>query len=384
MFSLELLEALRSETALLTSLAQTDLSDTLTHLTRLRKHHSPPFAAAALETALLRQKATDKFQHANQMFFTAEALQQATHQAVAHHHAQLLADFPVIADLGCSIGGDLIALGQQATVIGLDLDFIRLAMARHNTAVYGVDAHFIQADLTAPIPLKNIVAAFFDPARRDEARRIFSVQDYAPPLDKVLDWDFRALLVKISPGVKIDEIRHLPAGIEFVSYGGELKEALLHLGELAFTGFRATCLPAGGTLFPMGYAPPPVTDQPRRYLYEPDPAVIRSGLFSEMLAHLNLEAYRLDETIAYLTGDEPIKSAWLRCWQIDDWLPFNLKKLRARLVEKGVGKVTVKKRGSPITPEELQKMLHLKKGEHHAVVTLTRLRDQPIVLISYD
>jgi hypothetical protein len=65
-------------------------------------------------------------------------------------------------------------------------------------------------------------------------------------------------------------------------------------------------------------------------------------------------------------------------------MPFNLKKLRAELVKQGVGKVTVKKRGSPITPEELQAKLHLKGGGRHAVVILTRLGGQPIVLISYD
>lgn len=385
MFSPSVFHALQQQPDVLAEVAALDLrpAQTLAVLTRLRKNYPADIAAAALETTVLRQKAIHKFSRADQMFLTSDALQQATHEVVAQYHARLLAPFTTLADLGCSIGGDLIHMAQQADTVGIDRDPVRLLMARHNVRVYGAAAEVVQADLTRPLPLHQIEAAFFDPARRDESRRIFSVQDYMPPLDQVLSWPFRAVLVKISPGVQLEELAHLPCGIEFVSYAGDLKEALLHLGDLRFAGLRATCLPDGGTLYPQQLDAPPVIDQPRRYLYEPDPAVIRAGLFGELLAHLKLEAYRLDETIAYLTGDEPINTPWLRWWSIDAWLPFNLKKLRSLLAEAGVGSVTVKKRGSPITPEELQKQLKLKKGERHAVVTLTRLQGQPIVLISY-
>jgi hypothetical protein len=386
MFTPSLLAELKSEAGFLHELAEQNLeaANTLTLLTRLRKKYSAPFAAAALETARLRKKAVAKFRHADEMFFTAEALQQATTETLATHHAQLLQNWSSVADLGCSIGGDAIALGQLAFVLGLDLDVTRLWMARHNAAVYGANTAFVQGDLTAPLPLQHIECFFFDPARRMGEKRLFSVEDYQPPLSILYGWDFRAGLVKLSPGVDLEELQPFPVGVEFVSEGGELKEALLHVGELAFSGRRATRLPEGETLDPEGYDPPPVIQAPLRYLYEPDPAVIRSGLFGEMLARLDLEAYRLDETIAYLTGDTDIESPWLRAWKIHDWMPFNLKRLKKRLVEKRVGQVTVKKRGSPLTPEGLQKMLGLKGGDHHAVLILTQVAKQHSVLISYD
>ncbi|HLA43178.1 MAG TPA: class I SAM-dependent methyltransferase [Aggregatilineales bacterium] len=394
MLTPETLAALQTTYAdLLDELAQADLSAArvLPLLTHLRKFYPSEIAAAALQTAQLRRKGALKFEHAAHMFFTDEALQQATTQTVAEHHARILMGYNTIADLGCGIGGDSIALGKNASdpsasVIGVDLDRLRLQMARHNAAVYGANASFIQADLTHPLPIRDIPAAFFDPARRSDHKRIFSVQDYIPPLDSVQQWGFRAMLTKLSPGVDINELRYLQSGTEFVSESGDLKEALLHSGDLAFTGFRATRLPEGETLHSQGFEPPPVSDQLRRYLYEPDPAVIRSGLFSEMLKHIGLQAYRLDETIAYLTGDQWLENPWIRGWRIDDWMPFNLKKLRAALRHYSVGSVTVKKRGSPITPEELQKKLALKKGdgEGHAVVILTRLQGQPVALISLD
>jgi hypothetical protein len=172
--------------------------------------------------------------------------------------------------------------------------------------------------------------------------------------------------------------------LEFISEGGDLKEALLCLGAGAFKGCRATRLPEGETLTDLALPAPSLAPAPLQYLYEPDPAVIRAGLFGEMLAHIDLTAYRLDETIAYLTGDSLPASPWVRTWRIDAWMPFHLKRLRAFLQAQGVGQVTVKKRGSPLSPEALQKALALKKGGGHAVVILTRLAGQPIVLITLD
>ncbi|NJL93087.1 MAG: hypothetical protein HC915_04860 [Anaerolineae bacterium] len=65
------------------------------------------------------------------------------------------------------------------------------------------------------------------------------------------------------------------------------------------------------------------------------------------------------------------------------WLPFNLKKLRALLREQDIGQVTVKKRGSPLTPEQLQGQLRLKGGGAHATLILTRLAGQHVALISW-
>jgi THUMP domain-containing protein len=95
------------------------------------------------------------------------------------------------------------------------------------------------------------------------------------------------------------------------------------------------------------------------------------------------DAHLLDDTIAYFTTDVQPVSPWLRAWQILDWMPFNLKRLRDYLGERHVGRVTVKKRGSPITPETLIPQLKLKGGESRVLV-LTRCRRQPIVLVCAD
>jgi len=228
-----------------------------------------------------------------------------------------------------------------------------------------------------------VPAAFFDPARREAGRRIFSVRDYVPPLDIIRSWPFAALAVKLSPGASLDELRpylEAGAGLEFVSADGELKEAVLWSGELAFAGRRASRADAGETLHPTG-APPPPLSAPRAWLLEPDPAVIRAGLLGELAEHLGAPLYRLDETIAYLTADSPVTSGWVRAWPVLDWLPFNVRRLRQVLRDRGIRRATIKKRGSPLTPAEALRLLKLDGESDDAVIVLTHVQGQHSALI---
>ncbi len=113
------------------------------------------------------------------------------------------------------------------------------------------------------------------------------MHQYVPPLDVIAGWRFDALAVKLAPGVALDELApytRAGAGVEFVSAGGELKEAVLWGGELGFAGRCASRADAGETLWPLGTPPPPLS-APRAYLVEPDPAIIRAGLLGELAAH---------------------------------------------------------------------------------------------------
>ena len=88
----------------------------------------------------------------------------------------------------------------------------------------------------------------------------------------------------------------------------------------------------------------------------------------------------MDPAIAYLTADEHVEIPFARAWQVVDWFPFGLKRLRSYLREHGVGKVVVKKRGSPLQPEALIRALRL-RGDQERVIFLTKLRGKPVVVV---
>lgn len=369
-------------------------SDFLRCHAALSRRFSPALAQAAVETAIWRKAARDKFLHAERMYFTREALEQSTSRQIAEYRSRRYLGFSRLVDLGCSIGGDTLALAQVAPTMGMDLDLLRLRIAQANLASAGLSARsqFIQADLTTALPLSAArVGVFFDPARRLEGRRIFSVQSYRPPLEIVLSWleQYPAIGVKISPGVALDELRPYPAEIEFISLNGELKEAVLWFGALRTAGRRATLLPGEHSLaadVPDDHLD--VSDlgigDPRAYLYEPDAAVLRAGLVRRLAEQM--DAVQLDPDIAYLTTDRVVETPFARGWQIETWLPFNLKRLRAVLHSNGINRVVVKKRGSPIEPEALIHSLKLSRAAGETVertLFLTHLRGRPIVVICF-
>lgn len=64
-------------------------------------------------------------------------------------------------------------------------------------------------------------------------------------------------------------------------------------------------------------------------------------------------------------------------------MPFHLKKLRAYLREHGVGQVTVKKRGTAVTPEAVIAGLKL-NGNGSRTIVLTRCRGELVMLVCDD
>jgi hypothetical protein len=364
--------------------------DFLQHFQRLCKSYPREIARGALEIAILRKEATIKFPNADRMYFTREALEQASNYEVASHRAKRYRGYPQIIDAGCSIGSDTLALSEVAPTTGVDLDPLRLVMAQANTRALAVTANFIQCDLIRSflfLRSSDSTAVFFDPARRVGGRRIFSVEQYTPPLSIVKTWlpDFPSMGVKISPAVQLQEIAAYDAEVEFISLRGELKEAVLWFGALKRSKRQMTILPGPHIMVDDGsqLAIKGKISQPQRFFYEPDPAVIRAGLVRQLMQML--DAAQVDPEIAYLTADKKILTPFARVWEVEGWFPFQLKRLRTYLRERGVGLVTVKKRRSPILPEELIQALRLPKdGTEERVVFLTQLNGRPMVVICFN
>ena len=372
---------------------------TLQILTELRKEFTPNQAAALLRLAQLRQKARRKFPAAEHMFFTAESLEQATAWDVALHRAQAIhANAPpgTILDLGCGIGGDTIALAHFRPVIAYERDPLRLRFAQANAQALAVaeQIDFRGDDWTAEMRehrLPPASAAFVDPARRAEGKRIFSLHQIEPPLAALLELQRQIprLAVKVMPGVQDEE---LPAGcsVEFVSHEGTCKEGVLWLGEWemgwwgdgekgrrwasVFAQEKWLEMAASGQAAPVG-----VVDA-GQFLYEPDPAVIRAGALVELCAML--DAHLFDDQIAYLVSAvQQLDNPFCRCFQIDEIHPFSLKLLNQRLQALQIGQVELKKRGFPEEPEHLRPRLKLTPGGRDAVIFFTRRGDERILLI---
>jgi SAM-dependent methyltransferase len=188
--------------------------DPLGATTQLRRGAEPEHVAAAITQAALRRRAVPKFGDlARVMYFTPEGLEQATRLPVAEHRAARLgaARTESVVDLGCGIGGDLVAFaGAGITTAGVDLDPLRVEVARANLAALGLGGAVMVADATS-LDLSPFSVAFADPARRTARGRTFSVDDWTPPWSFVESLLRRDSCVKVAPGIPHEL---LPADVE--------------------------------------------------------------------------------------------------------------------------------------------------------------------------
>ena len=341
--------------------------------TALRRTAAPAYVAAALTQVELRDKGRAKLgDDAARMYFTPDGLEQATRRAVAEHRAARLAAFGAasVIDLGCGIGGDLVATARTGiTAAGVDLDPVRVAVARANLAALDLPGAVQVADATE-VDHSPFAVAYADPARRGARGRLFDAEGWTPSWSFVETLLRRDSCVKVAPGIPHALV---PAGVEaeWVSDHGDVKEAALWSGMLATTDRRATVIGEGGLATLTSEDDPGAAVQPLgAFLYEPDGAVIRAGLVTAVAA--GVQGGLLDEHIAYVTSDAAYTTPFAKGYRVIEELPYREKQLRAALRERGVGRLTIKKRGVAITPETLRRRLGL-QGPEEATIVLTRV-----------
>lgn len=344
---------------------------------------------AVLTQISLRVRGRAKFgPRADLMFFTPNGLEQSTRASVAAYRAERVAAVHggPAGDLCCGIGADLLALAARGVPVeGVDLDPLTVAVAGANIAALGLGdtARVREGDVTriGPGAYPLLVC---DPARRGGRGRVFDPAAYSPPWDVAvgLAGGSGAACLKAAPGIP-HEVLPPGADTEWISVDGELKEAALWFGALSGgPRRRATVLSErDGSRTHLdevpGLGPAPVAPA-RRYLYDPDPAVVRSHLVAEAAARV--DGALLDERIAYFTTDTAVRSPLWRVLEVEEVVPFSLKRVRAALRERRVGTVTVMKRGSAVDTEKLRRDLRA-SGPETATVVLTRVGERPFALL---
>jgi hypothetical protein len=125
-------------------------------------------------------------------------------------------------------------------------------------------------------------------------------------------------------------------------------------------------------------APAPRVAPAGRFLLDPDGAVVRAHLVAELAVQVG--GWLLDPTIAYVTADEAVPTAYGRWYAVLETLPFGLKPLRERLRAHDAGPLVVKKRGTAVEPDVLRRQLKL-TGSREVTVVLTRSAGRQVAIV---
>ena len=354
----------------------------------LRGMFPKKIAEAVGELMALRSRAAQKFSRGEDMFFTREQLEQASSERVAAYRAERFrkAGFTEIWDSCCGIGSDAVALATAGLQVhAADKDPSAVHFARANAQAHGLQDRidFREADCATELPGPG--ALYLDPSRRKGSRRLMSPDEWSPkPADvaRLLEGRPGACL-KLSPAVPLELLLQkfpAPGEIETISLSGETKETLFWYGACA-SGVprRATLLPAGASYSGVEDGQAPVGEL-SSYLYDPDPAVVRSGLLGALAKEHGLCV--VDPEIAYLTGKKKLRSPFLDGFQVVASEALDPRKMKALLRDLQVGRLEVRKRGvsdRPLTME--QKFLPRPFGDRTLTLLACRIGERHVGIL---
>ncbi|MHB1035574.1 MAG: class I SAM-dependent methyltransferase [Pirellulales bacterium] len=353
----------------------------VTQASNLRKHLTQARSHLVLEQVELRRRGREKFAAAERMFFTRQGLEQATDEIVAAYKARRIGPGEPVADLCCGLGGDLLALAGRGPVQGVDRDPVAVLLAEANCHAAGFvpparqDVAIRQADADQT-PVDEFAAWHIDPDRRPHGRRTTRVALHEPgpaAIERLLARRADAA-VKLAPAAEMPPDWEQRAELEWIGRGGQCRQLVAWFGRLAQRAGmrRATMVGAAPeeirTLFGSPGPETPEAPQIGRYVFEPDAAVLAAGLGGVLAAEHGLAA--VTPGIAYLTGDRPVTDSALACFEVTDVLPFDLKRLKALVRARRLGRLEIKKRGVPNEPEQLRRQLRV-PGDEMATLLLT-------------
>ena len=378
------LRALRDAPELFERIAQAAGGSELQLQRELRSDYPASLVRRAMRIADWRRKATAKFPAPQQMWFDGVALEQATAAPVAAHKAARFFEAGVkhVIDLCSGIGSDALALAAHCYVIAVDALPARCLMTGWNADALSVRDRI--QPVCADVETLSIQSQFvhIDPDQRDKhnrrTRRVELARPALPFLHQLIA-NSKGGAIKLSPaanfGGNFENVE-----FELISLDGECKECTVWFGELCEPGlWRATVLPAGETLAGDPLSAMPDISPLRRFLYEPDPAIVRAGLV-DLLAD-RFELSRLDDEEEYLTGDAVIDSPFVTGFEIRDELPNNERGLRRYFRERDFGTVEIKCRRIPVKVDDVRRKLPL-DGNDPVTVLFARIAGKARIVIA--
>jgi len=383
--------------------------DPLKAASSLRRAHpgaDTALLSAALTQVRLRRRARPRLGDlVDSLLLTEDGSEQATRTVVAELRASRYVQAGVthVADLGCGLGLDSIALARKGlAVTAVELDPMTAALATANVAALGLadQVRVIVGDVMDDAVLSRALSladgVFLDPSRRDPASRregrsarVTDPEAWSPMWSWVVDVATKVArtAAKVAPGIP-HELTPGGGCATWTSVDGDLVEAELawpamdpagrgsaavRRRALVLRGGEVTALTSPLDL--LDQTPPPVGGI-GTWLLEPDDAVIRSGLVGDLAALL--DGRLLDPRVAYITTDtDPGPSPLAAHFRVDMALPLHIGRLREVLIGRDVGRVVIKKRAIGQDPDDIRRVLALPSGPRTAVVLITRIGDDP-------
>lgn len=350
-----------------------------------------------------RQKTRDKLPYLGNVprfvFPPSLALEQCSSEVTAKYKVTLLKDRnamhcgSTIADLTGGFGIDTLSLAELLPACHYVEPQQQLCdMMAYNSRLLHLD-HIQVHQTTMEDFLQEMEAVdviYADPSRRDtHGSRVVGLEDCSPNIllyKDILLRKSRLLMLKLSPMLDIKRaLAQLPETIEVhvVAVDGECKELLFLLEKdksedvkfMAVNLKNDQCETFSFMMKEEVGALPTYAKDVKKYLYEPNAAILKAGAFKSVALRYRLE--KLHPHTHLYTSDIQLETFPGRCFQVAKVLSV---KDALRLKDE-MPKANVSVRNFPLSAEELRKKLKLADGGEVYLYGTTMEKDRKVVIL---
>ena len=340
-----------------------------------------------------KSKSRDKLPtwfHTNSIYYPKSlSIEQTSSELTAQYKASLI-DGDQLIDLTGGFGVDSYFFAKKfKSVIHCEIETELSKIVRYNFIQLGLKN--ITSFNTNGIDELSKNETFFDwiyidPSRRDALKtKVFKLEDCLPDVGKHLDFFLERsdnVMIKLSPlldiSLTIKDLKFVKE-IHVVAVKNEVKELLILIqkGYEAPSKIKTINIVASGQQTFEGYFPSNANVEfsaPKKYLYEPNAALLKSGLFNEISSGLN--APKLHSNSHLYTSDELLVFPGRR-FTILSVFKYNKKLLKRNFKSKSANITT---RNFHDSVAEIRKKTGIKEGGNDYLFFTTDIEENSIVI----
>lgn len=354
----------------------------------------PEVSSRELAEQLFGKKKAEKklptwFRHDGILYPPAINLEQTSSEITARYKASLIQG-ETLVDITGGFGIDSCFFAEKfQKVIHCELNPVLSEIVNHNSEILGIqniETRTGDGILFLENTTEDFSWIYIDPSRRDDAGgRVFQLDDCLPNVPQHLDLLFKkasGILIKTSPLLDIQlgikSLKNIEQ-VQVIALDNEVKELLWILKREAGREVSIKTInfsKSGEEIFEEKFENNFDSDfsAPQNFLYEPNAAIMKSGLFDAVGHHY--EVGKLHPN-SHLYTSKVLKDFPGRRFELMEVLPYKGKKTRLS----GIAKSNISTRNFPVSVADLRKELKIKEGGDAYLFFTTNLHKKKIILV---
>lgn len=337
-----------------------------------------------------KEKLPSWYAHKCILYPSKISIEQTSSEKTAAYKASLISGVTLI-DLTGGFGVDDYFFAQKFNKVAhCEINEELSAIASHNFHILNQkNIECYQGDGTEILKQLQIKWnwIYIDPSRRSDVKgKVFLLKDCLPNVTNLLDFYFEYsnnILIKTAPILDISaglsELKFVKT-VHIIALDNEVKELLWEI-EKDFNGeleIKAVALSKDKTdIFTVkqtDFDTKSNYELPKKILYEPNAAMMKTGAFEAIGAIYNIG--KLHQHSHLFTSDEIVEFPGRR-FIIKDYFPYDKSEMKILQEEK----LNITTRNFPISVEEIRKRWKIKDGGNNYCFFTTDLNNDKIVLL---